>query len=480
MIRERAQGGLAVTAALCLLLAIGTRLYAQEGPAPAEAGDVALDSEGTALAGAAPAVRPRADLRRITLGNGLRLLVLKNDSTEIVSIVALCQAGQADEKPGQAGLAALTAETMIRGTTSRPGRAYPDLVARAGGNIRVISRPDFSEFEIVTDRARWEPAIKLLADVIAHPALEAQQVEEARQTLRRRQLALRDDFNASSYQSLLRLLYGRAPYGQAPNGYPASLARLGQQEVRQFWQKHYHQNRITVAIVGDVDPVAAMNTAQKEFADVPFQAPEAGHARYPVRLDRPRVELLERPGSAAQVMVGFLLPPVTAARYPAFLVLESALGGGKRSRLFVNIREKQGLGYDLGVNYVPLLGQSHLAGYIVTAPFRINPRTGEPEGILETVKALLVQQFRQVAQDGLADAELARAKAFTIGRHIVQLERTREHAYWLALNEALGLGLATEREFTARIQAITKEQLQAAAKEMLNHYALVVTVPTSE
>jgi len=424
--------------------------------------------------------RPAPLLRRYTLGNGLRLLVLPNTSSEIVSIVALCRVGPADEGPNPVGLAALTAEAMIRGTRTRPGRAYADLVLRAGGNLQAVQRPDFAEFTLVTDRARWEPAVKLLADVIAHPALGAEEIQAAREALRRRQISSQDDFGAASYQALLKALYGRTPYGAPILGTATSLARFGVQDVQQFWQANYHQMRITVAIVGNVDAAAVAGVAQKEFADVPFRTGSARRPPAAPPLRQPEVTILERPGSLAQVAIGYLLPPVSPTELPVRLVLEALLGGGKRSRLFIALREKHGLGYDLGTSYAPLVGQSHLVTHVITSPYRLNPATQDVENVLDGVKRIVLEELRAVGRGEITDAELARARSFAIGRGLLRLERTRDHARWLAWNEALGLGLGNERDFAARIQAVTKEQVQAAAKELLNPYALVVTVPASQ
>jgi zinc protease len=424
----------------------------------------------------APA-RPRPPVLKASLSNGLRLYSRTNDASEIVSVVCLVRAGLPDEPEDQAGLAALTAESLLRGTTTHTPRTFEQALMAAGGNVRTLPGFDFTEISVVASREQFEAAVKLIGDLVAHPKFDADDVAISKELLKRRAAALQDDYTGASYQSLMAQLYPRSPYGRAMNGYPRTLERLTAADVRRFWQTCYVQNRMVVAVVGDVDATAGLNAAQKAFQDVPF-AP-GNQTQPPPRdvLARPRLEVIQRPGPAAQVMAGFLAPGVTRDGYPVYAVLDAVIGGGKRGRLFSNIREKQSLGYEMGSFYQPLLYQSHLVGYVITPPMRRNPKTDQPEGIIDLVKDQLLEQYRQVALSGPTDAELARARNYVLGRYALRQERTREQAKWLAWNVQMGLGPDFDQHFAQRVPLVTRENVQAAAKRIVDQYALVVTVP---
>jgi zinc protease len=183
---------------------------------------------------------------------------------------------------------------------------------------------------------------------------------------------------------------------------------------------------------------------------------------------------------AAQVMLGSLAPPTSAGTHPVWLVLDAVIGGGKRARLFANIREKSGIGYILGSFYQPLLDRSHLVAYLVTAPYRPNPQTRVPELALDEARHQIVEQFRSLAETGPTDAELQRAKSYVIGNFARRHERNSDQAHWLVWMEAMGLGYSFDRDLPGKIAAVTKEQIQQASKECLDRYALVVTVPNPE
>jgi zinc protease len=435
-------------------------------------------SRAAAQEPAGPAAeRPRPPVRVGTLSNGLRIFCRTNDASEIVAVVCLVRAGLPDEREEQAGLAALTAEALLKGTTTTTKSSFNKALLKAGGNLRTLPGFDFTEISIVCSREQFEDAIRLLGDVVAHPRFSPEEVQEAREAVKRRSEGIQDDFTGASYQNLTSQLYPTSPYGRAIAGYAHTLDRLTHADVRRFWETTYSQNRMWVAVVGDVDSNKALAVAQKAFVDVPFR-PGAVTPRPPVLpLDRDRLELLRRPGPAAQLMAGFLAPGATRQNYPVYALLDGVIGGGKRARLFQNIREKENLGYETGSFYQPLLYQSHLVGYVVTPQYRLNPRTEQPEDVTEMVRNRLLEQYRQLALTGPTDQEMARAKAYVIGRYALRQERTRDQAKWLAWNEAMGLSRDFDQQFPALVQAVTKEQVQQAAKQSLARHALVVTLP---
>jgi zinc protease len=423
------------------------------------------------------AATPKPAVRRVVLANGLTLLCKQNDSSEIAAIVCQVRAGLADEPDDRNGLAAMTAEAILRGTSNHTRQGFAQAVVNAGGSLGAQNTWDFTEITAVTDRDRWQNALKLVADVIAHPSFETgpegNLLDDVRTAIKQRAAGFDSDFASGAYQAMMAQLYRSGPYGHPIYGTPSSLGRITLSDLRQFWRNNYVQNRITVAIVGDVDTAAAIETAQKAFADVPFRA--AGPPREIPRdnIDRPRADLLQRPAPAGQVMVGYLAPPATPANYAVMSLLEAIVGGGKRSRLYANIREKRGMGYTMAATYQPLLGQSHFIAFmLVPAPIpdRESPAIEEP-------KRLLLEQFRLLADTGATDAEVARARAYVIGAHALRHERNRDQAKWMSWAEAAGLGVAADQDFPAMVNAVTKEQIQAAAKELFKNYALVVSLP---
>jgi len=414
-----------------------------------------------------------AAVRRVTLANGLRILCKANTASEIVAIVCQVRAGLPEEPDDRGGVAAMTAEAMLRGTTSRNRQALAQAIVAAGGEVRAQPGFDFTEVSAVTDRARWESAAKLLADILANPSFEADQLEDVRNTVKRRGASFEDDFTGGSYQEMMGQLYPDGPYGRPIFGTAATLARVTLPDLRRFWEDNYTPSRMTVAIVGDLDASAAIRAAERAFETIPARTAARLKAVPADHLQRTRVDLIQKQGAVGQVMAGCLAPPVTASNYPVMSVLEAALGGGKRSRIGARIREQHGIGYASGSTYQPLLGESHLVAFLM---FPVPP-ADRAAPMLEQPKHLLVQQLEDLATAGLTDAEVARARAFAIGEHALRHERNRDQAKWISWSEAAGLGVSMDQEFASHVAGVTKEQIHDAAKQLFKNYALVITLP---
>lgn len=426
----------------------------------------------------APPAAPTA--RRVVAPNGLRLLVKANPSSEIVAIHCLVKVGVVEEEEATAGIAALLAETCLRGTQGQQGPLFERAVGAAGGGLTLLSQSDYSEFSLVTSRDRFGAAMKLIAEVVTQPALTEEGLKEARSILLRRQEALEDDFDAGSYLTLLGELYRRSSYGRPVIGYPSTLESITVRDLKRFHQRHYIPANIVLAIVGAVDINEAVETAQKAFASLQARPRPAIAAPAPESWTQPRVQLVRKTGTNAQVLVGFPVPPTTPQNYPVYRVLTALLGEGKRARLFQELREKQQIGYALGAHYQPLVYQSHLVGFVLIQPFQRNPRTGAVEPAVDHARAALLKAFETLAQEAPTEAEVARARNVVIGRHALQQERNSGQAHWLGWAELMRLGFLSDQEFASRISAVTKEQVQQAAKETFRQYALVITLPKEE
>src|SRR5207253_1564357 len=238
---------------------------------------------------------------------------------------------------------------------------------------------------------------RLLAKVLGSASLEPAAIEAGKAALKHRIAALDDDLTSSSYQELLLQMYPTTPYGRPVPGYPSSLDRIGRKELEAFYHAHYVQNNMVVAVVGNIETEAAVQQTRKAFDRIPFRPHPAEPSLPPPDFSRPRPAMRRRPAPAAQVMLGTLAPPTTVETYPTWTVLDAIIGGGKRARLFTNLREKYGIGYMLGSFYQPLLDGGHLVAYVVTEAYRADPQTRVPALALDLVRNRMLEQLQSLA-----------------------------------------------------------------------------------
>jgi zinc protease len=355
-----------------------------------------------------------------------------------------------------------------------------EALAAAGGTLRSAAKYDFTELTMATTRENFPTAIRLLAEVVGEASLDQESIDAARTQLLRRIQTMDDDFEEASYQTLRSELYRSGPYGRPIYGYASTLNAITRRDLQQFYKRYYVQNNITVAVVGDIEPREASDAVLKAFGSLPTVVVPPAPVVPPETMRAPRIRLVQRAGANVQVMVGFLVPPTGPAAYPVLMVLDAIMGGGKRARLFSSLRERHAIGYVLGSFYQPLRFQSHLVGYVVTSPYRRNPQTGLPEPVADFAQARLLEPFRELAEKGPTDQELARAKTYLAGHYALRHERNADQAERLVWTDAIGLGIDFDQDLAAKISGVTKEQIQQASKQYFTNYALVVTMPEAQ
>lgn len=425
---------------------------------------------------AAPAASP-ASFSRTVLPNGLTVIVKPEESAGIVAIEVFIKAGASVERESTAGIGNLVAHTLLASTRNKRAETVAAVADEVGGNLQTEWHPDYTEIKAITTTSEFDRAMSLLGDILNNANFEAQWVERARLEILSGMATGGDDIFEAAYDETRQKLYRDNPYHRPPMGYARVIKSLTPDNLLQFYRKYYVPNNIVISIVGDVTEQHALDRARKAFAgtsahEMPKQRPIPYED-----IPESKAEVLERPISAAYFMFGFLAPGVASEDYPSAQVGAAALGMGKGSRMFRNLREKKGLAYDLGALYLPLANQSHIIAYLITDAYRRTFPTLSVQMLLSEVKKAMLEEVARLQNEPLSAAELERAKRYTIGAYALRHQRLRDRAYYLGWLEAIGLGAEHDIQFAAKIEAVTPTDVQRIAKKYLKNYVVTIVLP---
>jgi predicted Zn-dependent peptidase len=194
--------------------------------------------------------------------------------------------------------------------------------------------------------------------------------------------------------------------------------------------------------------------------------PPAGSAPAVEARARSERRVIERPAQQAQVLVGFLGPSLHDADYAAVRVLGAILGSGMSGRLFVELREKRGLAYSLGMAIPFRTGPSSLVAYLGTAPTNV-----------ESAHAGVLAEVERIRRENVTSQELARAKAYLLGTLTMDRRTNARHAWYLAFFETVGAGWDYPDRYARAIERVTVEDVRAAAERYLLRPTTVVLQP---
>ncbi|MCS7308857.1 MAG: insulinase family protein [Armatimonadetes bacterium] len=411
------------------------------------------------------------------LSNGMVILVSHEPSARVVALEAFLRVGVWAEPADKRGIGLLVSRALFGSTTNETMQTLTREIERVGGEIRSYWQPDYTQISITTVAELFDDAAWLLAEGIKNAQFEPEVVERARaEALAEAQEERAVKFR-STFMALRALLYPPDhPYAAPFTGDLSYLRRATPQDLQDFHRQVYTPDNLVVVVVGNVPAERAIEKLTTLFG--------SWEARSAVR--RPRwtfsplresaSTVREQAGNTAYIMAGYPVPGIGSADYPALLVLDAILGRGKSSRIFTQLRDASGFGYEIGSFLPPLAGGSCLLGFVEIAPYRISA-AGVPVLVVDDVQKALVQQMQSVRLNPPSEQEVERAKRLVIGSYALRHQRVRDRAYFLGWYECIGLGYQFDRQFADKVAAVKREDVLRVAQRYLQHVAVAVTMP---
>ena len=413
-------------------------------------------------------VQPQA--MKSVLPDGLVLVVKPNTATDIVAVHAFVRVPAVVETRRAAGIRQLLTQMLVRGTTQRSGSDLARDIEAAGATLNVAFGLDYLDVRAVATSDGFEAVVDLIADILRHPVFDADELEAQRaEALARLAAVKNNDPFQGAYFLAREVLYPDHPYGLPNLGTVEGLGSITPEDLRALHRAYCVPNNTVVAICGNVTKAQAYQTVSGAFHGWARGAVPEEPAPVCAPLERSRLQVVERPLRVASLMLAFPGPAVSDDDYPAVQVIDALLGGGMASRLFVALRGRGGLVYEVSSFHPSLRHESHLAAYVTTAP-----------GNLEAAKSGIVREIERLQQEPVPDEELERAKRFLIGSYALRHQRNSDQAFYLGWYELVGVGWDFDRSYADRVSAVTAEQVQQAARRWFRAYAAAALMPRSE
>jgi len=400
-----------------------------------------------------------------TLPNGLTVLLLRDTGTPTVSLSANVLAGREFDTDARAGLVDLVADNLLSGTTTRDALAISKQLSSVGAQLSASA----SRFGVGIGGASLSPDLPVLVDTLADVLQRATFPDkEFRLSQARAVQAVKqaDDSPSSVAQKVFRKTVYPAGNPWQTFSTEASVSAITQPELQAFYRAHYRPDTTVVTLVGNFDPAQVKALMAEKFGA--WKASGAAPVvQYPV-VGKPaglvRASPLLPGKTQAVTYLGYQSIDRKDPRYYASLVLNQVLGGDTlSSRLGTELRDKQGLTYGVSSGF----SAGKQAG-----PFAVVLQTN-PADTEKAVQAALAL-IGKVQREGLSQTEVSTAKNTLTSSFAVALSDPAALAGTFTSFYSEGLPLDELRLYTQKVNAVTLEQVNAAAKDLLDASNIVV------
>ncbi len=403
------------------------------------------------------------DIQRAELPNGLAIVTERMPQVRSVSVGVWLGAGSRAELPARNGIAHFIEHMVFKGTKKRTAEEIAQSVDSVGGMLDAFTAKEMTCFNAKVLDEHLPVAVDVLSDLVLHPRFDPEDIAKEKQVVLE-EIKMEEDNPEYVIHELFTQNFWRGhPLGMPILGTPQTVSDFSQAAVRECYSEWYAPNRAVITAAGNLEHARLVDLMAREFAgaarstDAPKASPPDPRAFVEQR-DKKDLEQVH-------IVLGVPSYPLAHERRYAASILNVILGGGMSSRLFHNIRERQGLAYAIESDISPYTDSGVLSVYAGTSK----------ESAAKLIRSVC-DEFRNVRSDGVSDAELRRAKAHLKGSMMLSLESTSARMSNLARQAMYLERFISLDEMLASVEAVTREEVHTIARDFFEPERITLTV----
>ncbi len=399
--------------------------------------------------------------------NGLTLLIKPNPANEVVAVNLMLKMGPHFEPLEKLGISSLMQRVLTKGTAALSGKEIADQTEATGSSIGTGIGSGSGNVTLRTTVSGLDSSLPIFLDLIQNPSFPVAEVEKEK-AIRLQQLAAANDQPTNVvFDNYFKLFYGSHPDGALPEEVATTTKNLTREDLIEWHRKTYIPENMVVSIVGKVQSERIITAFAQTLGKLPRGSkPLKLWSEVPAKKQN-MVTLKQKKTEALFMVLGYPAPDYRSEDAPVMDVLEEILGGGMGSRLFTELRDKQGLAYSVNSGYWKSAVGSSIYVFMATAPE--NYRAAR-DGI--------IAEFEKLVKEPVPNSELEAAKRSVRGQYLMSHETNAAQGSFLARHEFGGFGYDYDDLYPKLIEKVTPADLQRVAGQYFKHYCLSVLSPS--
>src|SRR5579884_2273782 len=408
-------------------------------------------------------VKEVRNVRRQVLPNGLTVITEQMQHIRSASIGIWLQTGSRDEDPEWNGISHFIEHMVFKGTKHRTAEEIARQVDSIGGNMDAFTAKECICFNVKVLDEHVPLALEILCDLVLHPVFDAQDIARERGVILEEIKMDEDNPDYLVHEIFTQNFWKDHPLGKPILGTKETVRKFEQPVVFDTYSQRFSPGNIIIAAAGNINHQRFLDLVHKHFDHMnPVQNGfHGGPPKVVPRIIMRNKKALEQ----VQICIGVPSHPIAHEKRYASYILNTVLGGGMSSRLFQNIRERQGLVYAIYSDLNPYRDTGCLSVYAGTS------RQSAPK-----VVGSILNEFKSLKTGPLPEEEVRRAKDQLKGSLMLSLESSTSRMSNLARQEMYFDHFSTLDELIDNIEKVSLEDVRALANEYFQSDKIAVTV----
>ncbi|NBX00360.1 MAG: insulinase family protein [Methylophilaceae bacterium] len=412
-----------------------------------------------------------AEVQEFKLDNGLKIVVQEDHRAPVVVSQVWYRAGALDEVNGKTGVAHVLEHMMFKGTKAVPAGKFSRLIAAAGGKENAFTAQDQTTYYQQLEKSNLPLSMKLEADRMANLNLTDEEfAKEIKVVMEERRWRTEDKPQSKVNEQFNSTIYHVHPYGRPVVGWMNDLENMTAEDAREWYKTWYAPNNATLVVVGDVNAQDVLKLAKQYFGPLKAHAIPARKPQVEPEQKGERRVVVKAQAKLPYLLMGFHVPTLQDADKDvepyALEILAGVLNGNASARLNQNLVRQSQIAIDVDAGY-DMVQRGRQSIFVLDG----TPSEGKSVAELE---AAILNEIEKIKTGGVTEEELQRVKAQVIAADVYQRDSMFYQAMQIGNLETAGFSWRILKDYPAKLQAVTAEQVQAVAKKYFHKDNLTV------
>jgi zinc protease len=416
------------------------------------------------------AIEAREHAATRVLDNGLKVLVQEEHTAPLASVWCWYKVGSKDEVTGLTGVSHWVEHMNFKGTKNIPRDQVKGLIEQFGGSWNGYTWIDQTTYLETATRDALDRMLFIESERMAHCLYDPDDCESERTVIISELQGSENDPDQLLDTEVTAAAFKAHPYGHPTIGWLGDLRRMTRDELFGHYRRYYVPNNATLVVVGDVDAEEVFRLAERWFGSIPpGSIPPRNYTAEPDQLGERRVEIAKE-GTTAYVKVAFHAPAVSDPAFVPMLIADAVLTGAKGVNLWSSFRTPPP---QRSARLYRALVDSRLASAVGGAllptedPFLYQLSITATDGVrFETLEEAALGQLDRLADDGITEAELAKARSQLRARLVFETDSVTNIAHQMGFFETVA-SVNVYRDLPSKIAAASLDDVRRAVRKYL-------------